>query len=152
MGAQQVKERTSSTSTALGLGTSSIRHSRTKPRVPKDSRILGSNIFTEHSGKFMLNTLLASFHLTSSTTLIEPHLKQLSRTKKGKRMSSIFLWCCSIFFPSTISFIHSLFLPYTQKQTVNAIDSFKLNLTGYSALMPSSYQQQKCHLQQLHDI
>lgn len=55
MGAQQVKERTASSSTSSGLGTSSIRNSRTKPRVPKDSRILGSNIFTEHSGKWWTN-------------------------------------------------------------------------------------------------
>lgn len=38
------------TSSSLGAG-SSIRSSRNKSRVPKDSRILGSNIFTEHSGK-----------------------------------------------------------------------------------------------------
>ncbi|KAL9699851.1 hypothetical protein quinque_003292 [Culex quinquefasciatus] len=68
MGAQQVKERSGGagagtigtggsigglsgggTASALGAG-SSIRSSRNKPRVPKDSRILGSNIFTEHSG------------------------------------------------------------------------------------------------------
>ncbi|XP_063699525.1 tyrosine-protein kinase Abl [Culicoides brevitarsis] len=51
MGAQQVKERTSSTSSGtLGLGAgSSLRHSKTKPRVPKDGRTLGSNIFTEHN-------------------------------------------------------------------------------------------------------
>ncbi|XP_065074148.1 tyrosine-protein kinase Abl isoform X2 [Ochlerotatus camptorhynchus] len=59
MGAQQVKERSSGggvggggvgggTSSSLGAG-SSIRSSRNKSRVPKDSRILGSNIFTEHS-------------------------------------------------------------------------------------------------------
>ncbi|XP_055621261.1 tyrosine-protein kinase Abl isoform X2 [Toxorhynchites rutilus septentrionalis] len=60
MGAQQVKERSSGggglggggtgSSSTLGAG-SSIRSSRNKPRVPKDSRILGSNIFTEHSDK-----------------------------------------------------------------------------------------------------
>lgn len=44
MGAQQAKER----GTASGA---SMRSARTKPRVPKDPRILGSNIFTEHSGK-----------------------------------------------------------------------------------------------------
>ncbi|XP_055610940.1 tyrosine-protein kinase Abl isoform X2 [Uranotaenia lowii] len=70
MGAQQVKERSSAggggagtggggtggstigagigSASSLGAG-SSIRSSRNKPRVPKDSRILGSNIFTEHS-------------------------------------------------------------------------------------------------------
>ncbi|XP_055527898.1 tyrosine-protein kinase Abl isoform X2 [Wyeomyia smithii] len=58
MGAQQVKERTSGcgaptggqlgSASTLGAG-SSIRSSRNKPRVPKDSRILGSNIFTEHN-------------------------------------------------------------------------------------------------------
>lgn len=30
---------------------SSIRSSRSKPRVPKDPRLLGSNIFTEHNGE-----------------------------------------------------------------------------------------------------
>lgn len=50
MGNQQVKEPKPNLST-LGA-VSSIRSSR-KPRVPKDSRILGSNnIFTEHHGKF----------------------------------------------------------------------------------------------------
>ncbi|KAL4717805.1 hypothetical protein ACJJTC_000954 [Scirpophaga incertulas] len=42
MGAQQAKER----GTASGA---SMRSARSKPRVPKDPRILGSNIFTEHS-------------------------------------------------------------------------------------------------------
>ncbi|XP_053689299.1 tyrosine-protein kinase Abl isoform X3 [Sabethes cyaneus] len=59
MGAQQVKERSSGCGAATGAGQlgsastlgagSSIRSSRNKPRVPKDSRILGSNIFTEHN-------------------------------------------------------------------------------------------------------
>lgn len=52
MGNQQVKEPKPNLST-LGA-VSSIRSSR-KPRVPKDSRIIGSNnIFTEHHGKFLL--------------------------------------------------------------------------------------------------
>ncbi|XP_034839476.1 tyrosine-protein kinase Abl isoform X1 [Maniola hyperantus] len=42
MGAQQAKER----GTASGA---SMRSARNKPRVPKDPRMLGSNIFTEHS-------------------------------------------------------------------------------------------------------
>ncbi|XP_028156780.1 tyrosine-protein kinase Abl-like, partial [Ostrinia furnacalis] len=42
MGAQQAKERG-------GPSGASMRSVRTKPRVPKDPRILGSNIFTEHS-------------------------------------------------------------------------------------------------------
>ncbi|XP_060809474.1 tyrosine-protein kinase Abl isoform X2 [Amyelois transitella] len=42
MGAQQAKER----GTASGA---SMRSARAKPRVPKDPRMLGSNIFTEHS-------------------------------------------------------------------------------------------------------
>ncbi|XP_050683432.1 tyrosine-protein kinase Abl isoform X2 [Leptidea sinapis] len=42
MGAQQAKER----GTTSGA---SIRSTRNKPRVPKDPRMLGSNIFTEHS-------------------------------------------------------------------------------------------------------
>ncbi|KAJ6641175.1 hypothetical protein Bhyg_06110 [Pseudolycoriella hygida] len=46
MGAQQVKESTSAST--LGAGTS-IRASRIKSRVPKDARLIGSNIFTEHS-------------------------------------------------------------------------------------------------------
>lgn len=50
MGAQQVKERPLPNLSSLGA--SSIRSSRSKPRVPKDSRILGSNIFTEHNGEF----------------------------------------------------------------------------------------------------
>jgi hypothetical protein len=50
MGNQQVKEPKPNLST-LGA-VSSIRSSR-KPRVPKDSRIIGSNnIFTEHHGEF----------------------------------------------------------------------------------------------------
>lgn len=49
------------TASALGAG-SSIRSSRNKPRVPKDSRILGSNIFTEHSGELLL--YLLSFFLS----------------------------------------------------------------------------------------
>ncbi|XP_046976857.1 tyrosine-protein kinase Abl isoform X1 [Vanessa cardui] len=42
MGAQQAKER----GTASGA---SMRSARNKPRVPRDPRMLGSNIFTEHS-------------------------------------------------------------------------------------------------------
>ncbi|XP_063632988.1 tyrosine-protein kinase Abl isoform X1 [Cydia splendana] len=42
MGAQQAKERGTSSG-------ASMRSARSKPRVPKDPRILGSNIFTEHS-------------------------------------------------------------------------------------------------------
>ncbi|KAJ0183942.1 hypothetical protein K1T71_000365 [Dendrolimus kikuchii] len=42
MGAQQAKER----GTASGA---SMRSARAKPRMPKDPRMLGSNIFTEHS-------------------------------------------------------------------------------------------------------
>lgn len=53
MGAQQVKERTAGS--ALGAGTS-LRASRIKSRVPKDSRLIGSNIFTEHSGKRPMRT------------------------------------------------------------------------------------------------
>ncbi|XP_052746480.1 tyrosine-protein kinase Abl [Bicyclus anynana] len=42
MGAQQAKERGTSSG-------ASMRSARSKPRVPKDPRMLGSNIFTEHS-------------------------------------------------------------------------------------------------------
>lgn len=64
MGQQQVKERTSSTSSGtLGLGAgSSLRHSKTKPRVPKDGRILGSNIFTEHNGEYTVYVRLKYIH------------------------------------------------------------------------------------------
>lgn len=48
MGAQQVKER-ASTSTLAG---SSIRASRMKSKVPKDPRSIISNIFTEHNGEY----------------------------------------------------------------------------------------------------
>lgn len=60
MGAQQVKDRSggsvggvTTTNNTLGAGTS-IRASRIKPRgaATKDARNIGSNIFTEHSGKF----------------------------------------------------------------------------------------------------
>ncbi|XP_041987041.1 tyrosine-protein kinase Abl isoform X2 [Aricia agestis] len=44
MGAQQAKER----GTPSGA---SMRSARNKPRVPKDPRMLGSNIFTEHNGE-----------------------------------------------------------------------------------------------------
>lgn len=37
----------------LGAGTS-IRASRIKSRVPKDGRLIGSNIFTEHSGESII--------------------------------------------------------------------------------------------------
>ena len=47
MGAQQVKERAAG---SLGAGTS-LRASRIKSRGPKDAKTIGSNIFTEHSGK-----------------------------------------------------------------------------------------------------
>lgn len=71
MGQQQGKERVGSSSSSaaasgLGLGggtgrglggsggegASSLRASRNKPRAPKDRGILGSNIFTEHSGEY----------------------------------------------------------------------------------------------------
>lgn len=47
MGAQNTKERT------INVGTHSIRTARTRPRVGKDGRQTVSNIFTEHSGKFI---------------------------------------------------------------------------------------------------
>lgn len=62
MGAQQVKERTGGST--LGAG-ASIRSIRTKPRVPKDARIIASNIFTEHSGEFRF----FFFFLFSSTSI-----------------------------------------------------------------------------------
>lgn len=51
MGAQQVKER-ASTTTLGGAAGSSIRASRMKSKVPKDSRSIISNIFTEHNGEY----------------------------------------------------------------------------------------------------
>lgn len=56
MGAQQVKERPTPSANLGVIAGSSIRSSRSKPRVPKDSRILGSNIFTEHNGESPLTT------------------------------------------------------------------------------------------------
>jgi hypothetical protein len=47
MGAQQTKERMVATA-GLTVG----RVARSKPRVPKDGRQHGSNIFTEHSGEY----------------------------------------------------------------------------------------------------
>lgn len=41
----------SSSINPLGAG-STLRASRIKSRTPKDNRLVGSNIFTEHSGKF----------------------------------------------------------------------------------------------------
>lgn len=69
MGNQQsVKEPKPNLST-LGA-VSSIRSSR-KPRVPKDSRILGSNnIFTEHHGKFSLVLTSLSFILLKNPSWI----------------------------------------------------------------------------------
>ena len=43
MGAQQTKDR------VIPAG-SAVRQARKQPRNPKDSRLIGSNIFTEHSG------------------------------------------------------------------------------------------------------
>jgi len=50
MGAQQAKERVGSS------GALAVRNTiRNKPRVPKDGRQQGSNIFTEHNGECALN-------------------------------------------------------------------------------------------------
>lgn len=51
MGAQQTKDRTAPT------GSLTTKSTRTKPRNAKDARLLGSNIFTEHSGNYHI------FHL-----------------------------------------------------------------------------------------
>lgn len=45
MGAQQTKDR------VIPAG-SAVRQTRKQPRNPKESRLIGSNIFTEHSGQF----------------------------------------------------------------------------------------------------
>lgn len=50
MGAQQTKDRTVPTTGSL-----TVKSTRTKPRNAKDARSLGSNIFTEHSGKLLFN-------------------------------------------------------------------------------------------------
>lgn len=48
MGAQPTKER------GITSGALTVRTARNKPRHPKDGRLQGSNIFTEHSGKWDL--------------------------------------------------------------------------------------------------
>lgn len=61
------------TGSSLGLAGSSIRSSRNKSRVPKDSRILGSNIFTEHSGKLIFMGFSVCFKAyNSSTSVLTP--------------------------------------------------------------------------------
>lgn len=70
MGAQQVKESTSAST--LGAGTS-IRASRIKSRVPKDGRLIGSNIFTEHSGESSINNLI--FNILCCLLIVSHHLK-----------------------------------------------------------------------------
>lgn len=50
MGAQPTKERVVTT------GALTVRTTRSKPRLPKDGRQHGSNIFTEHSGKWSVNS------------------------------------------------------------------------------------------------
>ncbi|KDR20713.1 hypothetical protein L798_04867 [Zootermopsis nevadensis] len=69
MGAQQAKERVGSS------GALAVRNTvRNKPRVPKDGRQQGSNIFTEHSGECALN-LGSKFNLCSvSYFLIIKHI------------------------------------------------------------------------------
>lgn len=65
MGAQQVKERTigNNQNSALGVAGSSLRASRIKSRVPKDGRLIGSNIFTEHNGKYFSFQFRFQFNL-----------------------------------------------------------------------------------------
>lgn len=45
MGAQQTKDR------VIPCGGSTVRQTRKQPRSLKDTRVIGSNIFTEHSGE-----------------------------------------------------------------------------------------------------
>lgn len=47
MGAQQTKDRVIPTG-------STVRQTRKQPRNPKESRLIGSNIFTEHSGELLV--------------------------------------------------------------------------------------------------
>lgn len=56
MGAQNTKDRVNST------GSLSVRTTRNKPRVPKDGRQIGSNIFTEHSG--MNHSIFFTYYLS----------------------------------------------------------------------------------------
>lgn len=50
MGAQQTKDR------VIPAG-STVRQTRKQPRNLKDQRIIGSNIFTEHSGENALSSI-----------------------------------------------------------------------------------------------
>lgn len=59
MGAQQAKDRGAPSG-------ASVRAARGKPRVPKDPRTLGSNIFTEHSGQYLTCRMKLLAHATFS--------------------------------------------------------------------------------------
>ncbi|CAH0548166.1 unnamed protein product [Brassicogethes aeneus] len=72
MGAQNTKER------ATTVGTHSIKPTRTKPRVTKDGRQIGSNIFTEHSGKIQPLKHKIEEALLQSRPL--PHIPSLPET------------------------------------------------------------------------
>ncbi|KPI91986.1 hypothetical protein RR46_08412 [Papilio xuthus] len=78
MGAQQAKER----GTAIGA---SMRSGRSRPRPPRDPRILGSNIFTEHSEIYNINNLFKTkaeeVKLVSIQAVIKP-LRCLEANKK----------------------------------------------------------------------
>ncbi|XP_035791356.1 tyrosine-protein kinase Abl-like isoform X2 [Anopheles albimanus] len=87
MGAQQVKERPPGPS-ALGAG-SSIRSSRNKLRSSKDTRTIGSNIFTEHSEALLQSRPLP--HIPPPGSLISTDIlgqnKDISENHSGTMLS-----------------------------------------------------------------
>lgn len=60
MGNQPAKER------VVSVGSLTVRTARSKPRINKDGRQQGSNIFTEHSGKisFLFRYLILQFDIS----------------------------------------------------------------------------------------
>ncbi|XP_044731798.1 tyrosine-protein kinase Abl isoform X2 [Chrysoperla carnea] len=81
MGAQQTKDR------AVTTGSHSIRTTRNKPRVPKDGRTLGSNIFTEHSVIQAKVTYQIQEALLQSRPL--PHIPDLPDTEPPSISSGV---------------------------------------------------------------
>lgn len=65
MGAQPTKER------GVSAGPLTARVTRSKPRHPKDARQHGSNIFTEHSGKFFSYSFVHILRLRSKNKFVE---------------------------------------------------------------------------------
>lgn len=78
----------------LGAVPSSIRSSRSKPRVPKDPRTLGSNIFTEHNGEFPPLFVLISFVQVSTGHKKECESEEQNwEERKKERKKKIFFLC-----------------------------------------------------------